>query len=120
MQFKINKKCSSPFVISKHRLNASHDFDWNNVWNINFRREAFLQKTNIRSALLKRQERGLNLQENTEFLPNKHLFVLRLFPNSNRHFSALFSFSSRLFQSFPSHIFFPLYCSRTIARLNFR
>ena len=27
----INKKSCSPFVISKHRIDSSHDFDWGNV-----------------------------------------------------------------------------------------
>jgi hypothetical protein len=75
----INRNPGSPSVISCHRLETDHDFDWDGVEILDT--EPSLQKRLISEMLhIKRQASPLNKQKDTESLSTEYLPVLRLFP----------------------------------------
>ncbi|XP_071580549.1 uncharacterized protein [Temnothorax nylanderi] len=75
----INKNSGSPLVISCHRLETDHDFDWDNVEILDT--EPSLRKRLISEMLyIKRQTSPLNKQKDTESLSAEYLPVLSLFP----------------------------------------
>jgi len=54
-------------VIIEHRLNFSHNFDWENVEILD--EEIYFNKRLISEMIyIKKQQKGLNLQKDTEFL----------------------------------------------------
>ncbi|KAM0732494.1 hypothetical protein ACS0PU_002036 [Formica fusca] len=62
-------------VITDHRVSFNHDFDWDNVSVLD--NEPWLRKRLISEILhIKRQKNGLNLQTDTEGLPDMYIPVL--------------------------------------------
>ncbi|XP_018364761.1 PREDICTED: uncharacterized protein LOC108762315 [Trachymyrmex cornetzi] len=60
----INRNTSQSSVITDHRLQTSHDFDWDNVKILD--KEMFWNKRLLSEMIhIKRQKKGLNLQNNT-------------------------------------------------------
>jgi len=77
----IRKKSGSPSVISEHRLEHNHDFDWSNVKIID--NEHSYQKRLISEMVhIKKQAHGINKQSDTDLLPISYLPVLDLIPPS--------------------------------------
>lgn len=73
------KKSSAHSVISEHRLNCHHDFDWENVEILD---EEGCYKRGLISEMLsiKRQKSGLNKQSDIEFLSDAYIPVLNMLP----------------------------------------
>lgn len=75
----IKKRSGSPSVISQHRVEYGHDFEWDNIKILD--REIGYNKRLISEMLhIKSQNNSLNKQEDTEFLPESYLPLLNLFP----------------------------------------
>jgi len=75
----INKKSGSPSVISKHRRNFNHDFEWDNIKIID--NELSYQKRIIFEMVhIKKQQHGLNKQSDTDLLPMSYIPILDLLP----------------------------------------
>ena len=70
----------SPSVISRHRKDFSHKIDWENI-EILDRERSYNKRLISEMFFINRQKNGLNLQSDTEFLPNEYLPLLSLFPN---------------------------------------
>jgi len=71
----INRNTTTQSVIIKHRLNFSHEFDWDNVEIVD--RERFLSKRLISEMIrIKCQNNSLNLQSDTECLDNGIISIL--------------------------------------------
>jgi len=63
----IRRGISQPSVITEHRLKFSHDFDWENVEILD--KEVYFNKRLISEMIyIKKQQKGLNLQKDTELL----------------------------------------------------
>lgn len=73
------KKSCSPSVISKHKLDFSHDFDWDNV-RILDGEPSYGKRLISEMVFIKRQRAGLNNQNDTERLPDSYLPIINLFP----------------------------------------
>lgn len=74
----INKKSGLPSVISLHRLDLNHDFDWDGVRILD--RERSYEKRLISETMhIKRQSNSLNKQIDTELFPDSYLPILNLF-----------------------------------------
>ncbi|KYQ59927.1 hypothetical protein ALC60_01023 [Trachymyrmex zeteki] len=72
----INKKSKSPTVITSHRIDQNHNFDWDNVEILD--REASFNKRLISEMVhIKRQTHGLNKQNDTESLPESYLNIIQ-------------------------------------------
>ena len=69
------KKSSSPSVITKHRITNDHDFDWKNV-EILDKEPSFVKRSISEMLHIKKQEKGLNKQSDTELLPDVYLPIL--------------------------------------------
>jgi len=77
----IKKKSGSPSVISEHRRNFNHEFEWDNIKIID--NELSYQKRIISEMVhIKKQQHGLNKQSDTEFLPMSYIPILDLLPPS--------------------------------------
>jgi len=77
----IRKKSGSPSVISEHRLEHNHDFEWSDVKIID--NELSYQKRLISEMVhIKKQVHGINRQSDTDLLPMSYLPVLDLLPPS--------------------------------------
>ena len=63
----INKKISNPSVITEHRLEYAHNFNWENV-NILDKERYFGKKLVSEMLHINSQEYSLNLTSDTEFL----------------------------------------------------
>ncbi|EZA54280.1 hypothetical protein X777_06154, partial [Ooceraea biroi] len=64
----VNKHANFHSVVSKHRLNHDHDFNWQNVKILH--RESNLMKREVAEMVfLKRHDRTINSQNDTENLP---------------------------------------------------
>jgi len=61
-------------VITKHRLNCNHDFDWENVTILD--KEKFLMKRLISEMLHIKRQSSLNLQSDTEYLHHAYVAIL--------------------------------------------
>jgi len=74
----INKKSKLPSVISNHRLEFRHDFEWNNIkWTELLDNESSYYKRLISEMVhIKKQHKGLNKQSDTVLLPNTYLSIL--------------------------------------------
>ncbi|EZA56075.1 hypothetical protein X777_03920 [Ooceraea biroi] len=70
------KKTSTELsVLSEHRLQFNHDFDWENIKILDH--ESFLNKRLISEMIfIKRQKESLNLQTDTERLPMYYVNVI--------------------------------------------
>jgi len=77
----INKKSGSPSVISEHRRNFNHEFEWDNIKIMD--NELSYQKRIISEMVhIKKQQHGLNKQSDTELLPTSYIPILDLLPPS--------------------------------------
>jgi len=75
------KKNGSPSVISEHRRNFNHDFEWDNIKIID--NERSYQKRLVSEMVhIKKQLHGLNKQSDTDLLPKSYLPILDLLPPS--------------------------------------
>jgi len=71
----INRNTTVHSVITDHRINLSHEFDWKNVKVLN--RERYLTKRLISEMLhIKHQKNSLNLHTDTECLDNGTVAIL--------------------------------------------
>jgi len=71
----INRNTTTHFVITEHRLNFFHEFDWDNVEILD--KEWFLIKRLISEMIyIKRQNNRLNLQSDTECLDDGIISIL--------------------------------------------
>ncbi|EZA53806.1 hypothetical protein X777_06870, partial [Ooceraea biroi] len=72
----IRKQSVNMSVVSKHRLEDDHEFDWTNVHILH--REDHLEKREIAEMVfIKRHNNTLNLQKDTENLPIVYNNILR-------------------------------------------
>jgi len=77
----INKKNGSPSVISKHRLNFRHDFEWDNVKIINNER-SYPKRQISEMVHIKKQQNGLYKHSDTDLLPISYTPILDPLPPS--------------------------------------
>ncbi|XP_018361292.1 PREDICTED: uncharacterized protein LOC108760021 [Trachymyrmex cornetzi] len=71
----IRKTNSNHSVITEHRLNFNHDFDWDKVEIVD--NERFLYKRRIAEMIhIQLQKNGLNSQSDTEFLHHAYISIL--------------------------------------------
>jgi len=71
----INRNTTSQSVITEHRINFSHEFNWDNVEILD--KERFLSKRLISEMIyIKRQKNSLNLQSDTECLDDGIISIL--------------------------------------------
>jgi len=71
----IHRNTTTHSVITEHRLNFSHEFDWNNVEILD--QERFLTRRLISEMIhIKRQNNSLNLQSDTENLDDGIISIL--------------------------------------------
>lgn len=73
------KRSSSPSIISRHRFELNHNFDWNGIEIIDGER-SYCKRLTSEMLLIKRQKHGLNKQSDTESLPNSYSSLLCLMP----------------------------------------
>ncbi|EZA51854.1 hypothetical protein X777_09608, partial [Ooceraea biroi] len=76
----INKKSGSPSVISAHKLESGHDFNWNDVKILDEER-SYNKRLVSEMINIKRQLNPLNSQNDTELLSNDYLPILNSFPS---------------------------------------
>jgi hypothetical protein len=70
------RRAVSPSVISTHRMDNNHNFDWENVEILD--KEPSYKKRSISEMLhIKKQHKGLNKQSDTELLPDAYLPFLQ-------------------------------------------
>jgi len=75
----INKNNASPSAITLHRLESSHEFDWDNIKILD--EEPIYNKKLISEMIhIKRQKNGLNNQNDTDSLPESYSPIINLFP----------------------------------------
>ena len=75
----IKKRSGSPSVISCHKIEHDHEFDWDNATILDS--EPSYKKRLISEMVhIKRQNMGLNKQSDTELLPDSYLPLLKKFP----------------------------------------
>jgi len=75
----IKRNTNTQSVITNHRLNFDHDFNWDDVKILD--QEPFLNKRLISEMLfIKRQNNSLNLQTDTERLPEIYLDIVNNLP----------------------------------------
>jgi len=71
----INRNTTTQSVITEHRINLSHEFNWDNVEILD--KEQFLSKRLISEMIyIKRQKNSLNLQSDTECLDDGIITIL--------------------------------------------
>jgi hypothetical protein len=71
----INRNCSTHSVITDHRVQNNHDFNWDNVEILDH--ERFYHKRLVSEVLYISQQRlGLNLQSDTDFLHHAYLPIV--------------------------------------------
>ena len=66
------RKPSSPSVISIHRIENNHEFDWENV-DILDKEPSYVKRTISEMLYIKKQLKGLNKQSDTELLSEAYL-----------------------------------------------
>jgi len=75
----IKRNTNTQSVITNHRLNFDHDFNWDDVKILDL--EPFLHKRLISEMLfIRRQNNGLNLQTDTERLQEIYLNIVNNLP----------------------------------------
>ncbi|XP_077278940.1 uncharacterized protein LOC143906618 [Temnothorax americanus] len=78
-QAHIRRNTTSRSVITEHRLESGHDFEWNAVEILDS--EPYINKRLISEMIcIKRQKNGLNMQTDTEDLPENYLDVIEGLP----------------------------------------
>ena len=70
----IPRKTSISLVITDHRLQHDHKFDWDNVWILD--RERHFKRLTSKMLHIETQEMSLNLQMDTEFLDHVYTSAL--------------------------------------------
>jgi len=71
----INKKTGKHSVITEHRLDKNHEFDWDNPEILD--KEKFYYKRMISEMInIKSQRNALNMQSDTELLPQTYVEIL--------------------------------------------
>ncbi|XP_071579118.1 uncharacterized protein [Temnothorax nylanderi] len=71
----INWNTPNHSVITEHRVECNHDFDWKNVEILDH--ESYYYKRSVSEMIcIKRQAKGLNLQTDAEGLPDTYLSVI--------------------------------------------
>jgi len=71
----INKNIITQSVITEHRLQFNHDFDWEDVKILDS--ERFLGKHLVSEMMfIKKQKNGINSQSNTEHLDEAYISIL--------------------------------------------
>jgi len=73
----INKKSDSFLVISNHRLENNHEFNWSET-RILDRKSSYTKRLVSERVFIKRQKNGLNKQSDTELLPDAYLPIIDL------------------------------------------
>ena len=71
----INKKSGTPSVVSSHRLEYKHDFDWEHTMILD-RESSYLKRLVSEMIHIKRHKTALNKQTDTECFPEAHLPIL--------------------------------------------
>ncbi|EZA55116.1 hypothetical protein X777_05294 [Ooceraea biroi] len=72
----IRRNTNTHSVITEHRLNLNHEFDWENVHILD--KEKFLSKRLVSEMIhIKLQNNSLSLQADTEFLHHAYISVLK-------------------------------------------
>ena len=79
-QSDINKK-SNLSVISCHRSDTHHEFDWQNV-KIMDEECSYTMRLTSEMIFIKRQIHGINKQSNTDLLPDQYIPLIDLLPNT--------------------------------------
>ncbi|EZA54474.1 hypothetical protein X777_05832 [Ooceraea biroi] len=74
----INKRSGSPSVISVHRFDFNHDFQWDGVWIID-KEDSYRKRLISEIVNIKKQAMPLNLQSDTQTLPTEYFPFLNLF-----------------------------------------
>ena len=69
------KRASSPSVISMHRMDNDHNFDWENV-EILDKEPSYIKRSISEMLHIKKQLNRLNKQSDTELLPDAYLPIL--------------------------------------------
>ncbi|EZA51191.1 hypothetical protein X777_10261 [Ooceraea biroi] len=72
----IKKHVSDHSVVSKHRTNENHDFDWNNV-QILHQDKHFKKREIAEMCFIKSHDSTINLQRDTEKLPCIYDIILK-------------------------------------------
>ncbi|XP_071653431.1 uncharacterized protein [Temnothorax longispinosus] len=71
----INRITSTQSVVTEHRQNLDHDFDWENVEILD--KEKYLSRRLISEMIhIKLQENSINLQNDTDFLHHAYMTIL--------------------------------------------
>jgi len=71
----INKKSGTPSVISLHRLQEYHDFDWNEI-HISDNELSWFKRIISEMIHIKMQSCGLNKQNDTEILSDSYTSII--------------------------------------------
>jgi len=78
----IRRDTSQTSVITEHRLEFSHDFDWENVEILD--EEVYFNKRLISEMIyIKKQQKGLNLKKDTELLDPIYSDIIGVLSNLN-------------------------------------
>jgi len=73
----INRKNGSLSVISNHRLENNHEFNWSGT-RILDKESSYTKRLVSEMVFIKKQKNGLNKQSDTEFLPDAYLPIIDL------------------------------------------
>lgn len=75
----IRRNSGNLSVITEHRVEFGHNFDWDGVEVLND--EPFLDKRLVSETIfIKRQQHGLNLQTDTECLSDSYIYAINRLP----------------------------------------
>jgi len=72
-----NKPSGSPSVISDHRLEFNHEFEWEKI-NILDTEPSWKKRIVSEMIHIKKQQSGINKQSDTEFFPRNYLPLLNI------------------------------------------
>jgi len=75
------KKSDSPNIISKHWISLNHNFDWNNVRILEFSESSYNKILIFEMIFIRTQKNRLNLQSDTESLPEIYSSIIALSPS---------------------------------------
>ena len=75
-QSDINRN-STPSVISSHKIETNHEFDWGEV-KILDKEQSYYKRLTSEMIYIKKQNHGLNKQSDTESLSESYLPILNL------------------------------------------
>ena len=74
----INKNTGSPTVITNHRIQYNHNFDWSNV-KILDKELSYKKKLIFEMVRIKKQSLGLNKQSGSDSLHDSYLSIIQPF-----------------------------------------